>query len=893
MYNLVDIHFHTNDSLDAYEEEKFDVEEVISVLKDEDESKFVKLLCKTDHNILNFENYLMMSEKFASEGITLLPGIEINAQGNIHWVFIFDLCIEQGIPEYDDYHGQTLDNRIIEYFNYDKTNTKKSLQQQAKEAQNKEHDLKKFIAILHDLNIPYIAIPHLNKSKGWYDKLKKDKNQLKIVEEFLNSNVINGFESKNQDAFIYEGINETEKHIKELKEEFDSLESTLSEKDKNTKIQEVNRRIKHLSMLNELHNSLSNDDIAIICGSDFHCRKGEIIEDYRKYKNKLFYIKADNTFEGLRISLLDQYSRVFSSTKKNNFSKNAITCIDKLELTVNGKDVTMQFGDGLNSIIGSRGTGKSYFLNLLIGNTSKYDKSQIYKDIQLRKIIFANGDEKQTLDVSDYDILKQRGTTATDDENKNSIYELLADAPYNKEVYLREIEKFTQNIVKSEQIEPDIKDLNHLFDLFVKIDSFRCNSMSFSYIKEFNEFYKNKSDNGKIYDLFTNVRDFLISEQNRIKTNLHYIQNAEEHIDELQIDFDKIEQIKETTALYINFEEEKNILIKTKEDKLEKIKKTIIAKEKKYFSIQEKIWKSLDYLQKNSTNTENVLKQHIEKLKEFVLNTVKLLKEVRLKSEELQERFQEKRKDEKIYKIALDNESYFIKTVTELDFLNMDINICQMLFDKYRCAYQKDTIKNCLNPTDYGKWYISKIYELRDKRCKDYRLYKPDLNQQLFLNFNDEEYKNWANLSPGERADKLLDVALKGSTGKILLIDQPEDDLDNETIYKSLVSKIRELKLRRQIIIVTHNANIAIVGDSDKFIVCQNSNNKFSCFSDGMESQKLYNYSSINSNIENKKILIIAAKILDGGKEALRKRVRKIGYKDIFYKEKMNESNIR
>ena len=91
---------------------------------------------------------------------------------------------------------------------------------------------------------------------------------------------------------------------------------------------------------------------------------------------------------------------------------------------------------------------------------------------------------------------------------------------------------------------------------------------------------------------------------------------------------------------------------------------------------------------------------------------------------------------------------------------------------------------------------------------------------------------------------------------------------------------------------MTHNANIAITGDSDKLIVCQNDNEHFNCYCDGVESKELYSYKSINSNLDNRKILLIAAEILDGGKEAIRKRVRKIGYKDIFYKESSDENNV-
>lgn len=90
---------------------------------------------------------------------------------------------------------------------------------------------------------------------------------------------------------------------------------------------------------------------------------------------------------------------------------------------------------------------------------------------------------------------------------------------------------------------------------------------------------------------------------------------------------------------------------------------------------------------------------------------------------------------------------------------------------------------------------------------------------RVLTGLNKGEFKNWANLSPGQRADKLLDIVLNGDSGKILLIDQPEDDLDNETIYKTITRKIRDLKLRRQIILVTHNANIAITGDSDVSIM--------------------------------------------------------------------------
>jgi hypothetical protein len=52
-----------------------------------------------------------------------------------------------------------------------------------------------------------------------------------------------------------------------------------------------------------------------------------------------------------------------------------------------------------------------------------------------------------------------------------------------------------------------------------------------------------------------------------------------------------------------------------------------------------------------------------------------------------------------------------------------------------------------------------------------------------------------------------------------LIIDQPEDDLDNSFIFSSLVKAIRHLKTKRQLIFVTHNANIPVLGDAERVIV--------------------------------------------------------------------------
>ncbi len=70
-------------------------------------------------------------------------------------------------------------------------------------------------------------------------------------------------------------------------------------------------------------------------------------------------------------------------------------------------------------------------------------------------------------------------------------------------------------------------------------------------------------------------------------------------------------------------------------------------------------------------------------------------------------------------------------------------------------------------------------------------------------------------LSDGQRHTILLTIAMLADSNVPLVIDQPEDDLDNAFIFSSIVTTLRAIKEKRQVILVTHNANIAVLGDSE------------------------------------------------------------------------------
>ena len=81
-------------------------------------------------------------------------------------------------------------------------------------------------------------------------------------------------------------------------------------------------------------------------------------------------------------------------------------------------------------------------------------------------------------------------------------------------------------------------------------------------------------------------------------------------------------------------------------------------------------------------------------------------------------------------------------------------------------------------------------------------------------------------MSPGKKALVLLKLLISLANSKCpILIDQPEDDLDNRSIFDDLIPFIKSKKKDRQIIVVTHNANIVLGSDAEEVIIA-NQNGK-------------------------------------------------------------------
>ncbi|MCR6513988.1 hypothetical protein M4I33_03740 [Clostridium sp. LY3-2] len=171
-----------------------------------------------------------------------------------------------------------------------------------------------------------------------------------------------------------------------------------------------------------------------------------------------------------------------------------------------------------------------------------------------------------------------------------------------------------------------------------------------------------------------------------------------------------------------------------------------------------------------------------------------------------------------------------------------------------------------------GKGYLDLINIL----VKDY------LDLTIDILENDDEFDV---MSPGKQGLIVLKLLIHLSSEKYpILIDQPEDNLDNRTISDELKNFILNKKKDRQIIMVTHNPNLTVLADSDEIIVANQSGK------DGKGNKK-YRFEYVSGPLEfsfrkkveegilyNIGIKEHVCEILEGGKEAFKQRENKYGF---------------
>ena len=165
------------------------------------------------------------------------------------------------------------------------------------------------------------------------------------------------------------------------------------------------------------------------------------------------------------------------------------------------------------------------------------------------------------------------------------------------------------------------------------------------------------------------------------------------------------------------------------------------------------------------------------------------------------------------------------------------------------------------NDSAYSAKFNNVIKGLNNEQIAEISMFIPeDYIEIEYKPSGSNVYKSLKNASAGQRTSAILTFILSdGDTP--LILDQPEDDLDNHLIYDLVVERLRICKEKRQIIVVTHNANIPVNGDAE-LIVAMDSNSRY---------VKVYK----SGGVEEDELRTEICNVMEGGEKAFLMRANR------------------
>lgn len=639
----------------------------------------------------------------------------------------------------------------------------------------------------------------------------------------------------------------------------------------------------------------------------FPCVTGSDAHDFSKFDefkaNKVTWIKSDLSFEGLRSILFEPESRVIVQ-KETPQNKLLSKQIKKIELPEKDfKNQKVFFNRNLVSIIGSRSSGKSLLLSILAKNMGYNGRIKENNESYEKLVNFYNDgattfyyDEKQAMtNIDNVDLIYQNQlqSIAMDQKKTNNfVDDILLGQNLAEKINLDEKLKIRASNLKEifeklKNTESKLDELNQQLGKYQKKEKIKENisrlrqrleSLETDYDKEkatsIEEAIKNQrtkkigleNENNSIKDLPERVLNDIPVEYidpsfnaavkeaiDKFKSNIKkLIENqTKKNIEKIKNIDTEIESLKENSD-YKKFQD-----FKGKTPQLNKIDSDI-KNEKLNLSEREKL--------ENEVNSEksnvNSLCTQMHDLLTSGNDTVKILENDELKFEyRLKFNFNEI-KDLFVNDFKTSSRSY--KDIAHgmlRDLEEESKNLSDQVNDFY------STICNILNMDD-------KIDPFR--KGKDIYILLNDLMAVELLKYDYSIFynnKDFKQMSEGKKAFVLLLLKLKIENNDMpLLIDQPEDELDNRSIVNDLVELLRKQKEYRQIILVTHNANIVIGADSEQVIIASER--------DGADPQKEKFYYE-GGSLENTEIRSKICEILEGGKNAFKKRENRYNFKDL------------
>ena len=806
----------------------------------------------TNHNKFDYNEYKALSKKARKNEIYLLPGIELSVndgKNGIHTLIVFN--DEEWLSNGNDYINQFLSSTFAGKHNFENENGMSN------------DSLIETIKKLDSFNKDYfILLAHIEQRSGFYNELDGGR-----IKEFAQNSLFR------KRVLGFQKIR-TRDYAENLKNWFD----------------------KKLPAFVEGSDPKNIDDIG---------------------KGKHTYIKiGDYNFTAVKYALLDYKYRLSKELTKptNGYIKLISFQGGKLDGT------TINLNNSMNNLIGIRGSGKSsiletirYALDIeinpeldkdgyktgLVNNTLKSggkitcvfvdnqgreyhsekilgDRTNIYLDKDLQYGLKPAAIIRKPLYFGQKDLSQIGSYLSNQFFIKKIIGENLAEIKLkinekNQMIIeiINEINKINNKLKRKEEYEEKKADLINKIKVFkeYKIDKKLERQVQFdkdiNYIKHLKKFeleiiteltelfneYSNRFDEFKLHQSTENKKE---------------IESIIQTLTDFKNTFNEIEPIiKELSAKLNEIDNyEKSIINKYDELKEEfsKIKREInvpniqpddYVKYTKKLDLTETQLKELDKLVKVKKELQQKLEKSLVELQNLWHNEFEIIQN-EIANINANQNSIEINVDFKGDKNAFEN--YLISKLTGSnirkskikDITNTYSDLINIYFDLYK---EKSRIKDILLDSHF---YTFKTYF--EKNLTTFLTYRiPDKFDLIYKDRPLQEH------SLGQRASALIIFLLTLKDSDLVIIDQPEDDLDNQTIYNDVIKILKSLKNQTQFIFATHNPNIPVLGDCEQVISCNFTTEKIE---------------TTVGSIDNKLIRDNIVNVMEGGEEAFNNRKR-------------------
>lgn len=864
-----DLHFHTPSSYD-YQNKGLTDEDIINTLV---ENK-IALVAITDHHIIDVERIKNL-QKISSGRICILPGIEFRAElgGSeaIHFIGIF--------PENADLDRIWM--KIQVKCNIDP--------REIKEKESDEWiicDLKETSDLVHELG--GIITVHAGKKANSFENIKNTF----------------PFKMAQKRTLLDAGY-------------IDILEMGKEEDQK--------------TYVDKIFPSLKKRPPLIICSDNHNVNKYEVKQN--------LWIKADPSFEGLKQIIYEPEERVAIQVEMPD-QKRDYQIIDKVVFRDNNfQEEEILLNQNLVTIIGGKSTGKSLLLKniacavdneefckrneiakinsskniasfevhwkdgqiSLLGGSANPQKDIIYiPQSYLNRLVDLDGGTSD-IDRIIFDILKQDEEVAVLFESlkeKEREIQNLTSAKINQILYLREdFHKLKEEVKKRGDIngiKNEIQKLSKQINDLQKGSSIdegsfekyqKANQEISSLEKELASFRQDKDALHSLRDVKFELQESLLSKLNHQSISA----NIEEEFSKQKNEF--LDKWGKFISLEAEGIEKKLLLLETK------------IKEKKL-----SIFELAKQVQQHKSLTELIRIKKIEEEKEEEILTY--LSKIETTDTDIRKLFQEVGDLIASFHIAQNATAEAILSKYPIaDELTFTINSCfskenfdnqfvDTFFDRRKLSSFDTEQQIGISNFDFQdiltfKNFLAKVLEAAHEQILPLR--KNVTIRDLLLKLSN----NWFNLkydveydgdklndmSPGKKSYVLLRLLVDiDKRNAPILLDQPEDDLDNRSISHELAMFIKDKKKNRQILVATHNPNIVLLSDAEQIIVAnqegKNAKNKtknFEYVSGGIEHSFDHD-EAINEILYNKGIQQHVCDVMEGGSDAFEKRKRKYNF---------------